>query len=75
MAIITETTINIATKIRIHNNWFLGFISFLIPPLIKSRVIVELEVITKEDNVLIDADTTSTKTNAIRMVGRVECSI
>ena len=75
MAITALITIKAAINARIKTIWLLWLRSFLIPPLIRSSVNVELELITSEESVLIDAETTKINTSAMRIAGRLCCSI
>lgn len=75
MAITALITIKTATNRRIKNICPLGERSFFTPSRIRSSVSVELELMTREDSVLMDAETTRTSTNAIKIAGRLSESI
>ena len=60
-----EIAINTTTSKRIQNTCFLSLIFFANNSLIKSMVSVELDAITKEDKVDMEADNTSITTSAI----------
>ena len=62
---IAETAIKMTISTRIQNTCFLSLISFTILSLIRSIVSVELEAMTKEDKVDIEADNTRITTRAI----------
>ena len=68
----TEIMINTTRSPRIHFTCFFSSISFIILPLIKSNVKVELDANTREDRVDMDAESTKITTTAIKIVGRPE---
>ena len=61
-------------KMRIMSIWLRPDGSFLRTPLMRSSVIVELELMTSEASVLMDAATTSTSTSAMSTGLRSEMS-
>lgn len=74
MAMTALTTIKTATKTRMSERRVRWLISFFAPP-IRSSVSVEAELMTNEESVLIEAETTSTRTSAISMAGRLSDSM
>ena len=67
--------INTTRRARIHFTCCFSSISFIILPLIKSSVKVELDASTREERVDMEAESTRITTTAIRMVGRPESMV
>ena len=67
-----EIAMNTTMKTLIRITCFFSLIFLMMLPLSRSIVSVELEAITSDDSVLIEADRTKITTIAIRKSGRVE---
>ena len=72
MAMTTEIAINMTINMRMERSCFFSSIFFMIWPFKKSIVNVELEAITNEDNVDMEADSTKMTTSPIRAGERLE---
>ena len=62
-----EMAMNTTMRTRMQSTWLLSLIFFTTVPRMKSIVSVEDDVITSDERVLIEADSTSTTTRAMSM--------
>ena len=75
MAIRADSTMKNAMKARMTIIFFFSLIPFFVIGEIKSSVMVEDDVRTREDSVDMDADRTSTSTTAMSISGRFESMV
>src|SRR5699024_3686235 len=74
-AMAADTAMNTTTSTRMVPSWVRSLMLFTTLPLMRSSVSVEDDVSTSDDNVDIDALSTSTMTMPIRRSGKVESMV